>query len=510
MSNKISLYAKFFLAGIISGTSISFPYLLPIFFFGYYLFIVGLIDNKLPFLNFFSGWLFGFGFFITSMHWIINPFLVYDEHLILAPFALFIFPLILGLFFSVPSILITKFLYIFPLKNDFILSKCFLISLFLFFAEYLRSFIFGGLPFNLSAHIWTFNANFIKIASFIGVFGLSFLTIFWFTLTSVLIKKKSKLYMLPLLLFPVFLISFSVFEKKKFKENKNKILIRVVQPNILQKEKWNRIHFQDHIDKLLELSLLNDETKNKNLVVVWPEVALTVYLNEQIDLINYLKKNITENTTIITGGLRRSFEGNNFKVYNSMFIIQRDNFFFYDKKRLVPFGEFVPFRSILDFWKLTPGETDFSKGETNSYFGFLYGEKELIFQPSICYEAIFQTFNYKKIMMLINVTNDAWFGSTTGPKQHLAASIFRSVEKGVPLIRSANSGISVITNSDGKIIKKLGLNKSGFLQSEIGLGDNSTFFMKHKNSVLLLGIIFILILNLALDSYIKKRKSLKI
>ena len=127
-------------------------------------------------------------------------------------------------------------------------------------------------------------------------------------------------------------------------DQKENILIRVVQPNIQQKQKWNKVFFQDHIDRLIKLSTIN--TDDTELVVIWPEAALTVYLNEEEDLINYLKRNLKKNITLITGSLRRNFEGNNTKVFNSFYVIRENEITFYDKKRLVPFGEFIPLRFI--------------------------------------------------------------------------------------------------------------------------------------------------------------------
>ena len=291
-------------------------------------------------------------------------------------------------------------------------------------------------------------------------------------------------------------------------DKSEKILVRVVQPNIKQEEKWNKIYFQDHLDKLIKLS--TSKIDKQELIVIWPEVALTVYLNEQKDLLNYLSKNIKQNITIITGGLRRELKDKEVKVFNSMYLIQKDKITFYDKKHLVPFGEFIPFRSFLRVFKLTHGETDFSVGKGKNQLSMEYYKKKIFIEPSICYEAIFQTFNSEKIDLLVNITNDAWFGSSTGPQQHLTASIFRSVEKGVPLIRSANSGISVITDSDGKILKKLDLNKSGYLESKLTLGNNLTFFTKYKKPILPILILILFFLNLIIDFFIKKRKSLKI
>ena len=142
---------------------------------------------------------------------------------------------------------------------------------------------------------------------------------------------------------------------------------------------------------------------------------------------------------------------------------------------------------MFNFLKLTPGQTDFSEGNKSNFLTISFNNKIIGFEPSICYEAIFQSFNHNKSMLIINITNDAWFGNTTGPIQHLTASIFRSVEKGVPLVRSANSGISTITDANGKTLERIELNERGIIQRDILLRKNSTFFVEYG---LLKGIIF--------------------
>ncbi len=506
MSNKVYQCIAFFTSGLISGISISADYLIPLFLIGHYFFIKFLLKRSVLFLNFIPGWLFGFGFFFSSMHWIINPFLIYEEHKSLAPFVILIFPLLMGLFFALPSFLITRFKMLINI-NKHLFTFGFFITFILFSSEFLRSKIFGGLPFNLYAHIWVFNERFFKIVALVGVYGLSFFTIFWMVISILLFIKKKISFLIPLTSFPVILIISSFLYEKENLEKNNTLDVRVVQPNILQKEKWDKSLFQQHVDKLLRLS--KRAKKDTQLIVVWPEAAMTVYLNENKDLLNYIRRNIDDSTTIITGGLRRDFVNNSFKIYNSLFVIEKNGFTFYDKKHLVPFGEFIPLRSILNFWKITPGKTDFSSGKKENLLTLVSDNKEILFEPSICYEAIFQTFNYKKIELLINITNDAWFGKTTGPKQHLTAAIFRSVEKGVPLLRSANSGISIISDSNGKILKKIELGKEGFIEKKIILGENSTFFMMYGNRVVLILIFIFFFINFSIDFVIKKRKSLK-
>ena len=125
-------------------------------------------------------------------------------------------------------------------------------------------------------------------------------------------------------------------------------------------------------------------------------------------------------------------------------------------------------------------------------------KEEIFFEPSICYEAIFQTFSNNKSSLFVNITNDAWFGKTIGPRQHLASQIFRSVEKSVFFLRSANSGISVIVNDKGEILKKINLNSTGYIDFKISLSSEETFFEKHGNItifliIFLLGLLFYLI-----------------
>jgi len=271
----------------------------------------------------------------------------------------------------------------------------------------------------------------------------------------------------------------------------------VIQPNILQEKKWNRLFFQQNIEKLLKLT--KERNDNKQKIVVWPEVALTLYLNEEEDFLRYLKKEIPSNITVITGGLRREIFKDQLKVFNSLYLIN-EKIKFYDKRKLVPFGEFIPLRKWVDFLKITPGSTDFSVGKDLKIIEVKVGEQNYFFEPSICYEAIFQTFSDSESQFLINITNDAWFGNGLGPKQHLSAQIFRSVEKSTPLIRSSNTGISVITNEKGKILEKIKLEKDGFIELELKLQSRKTFFERNGNWSLIFLILLTFLLFYLIDT----------
>ena len=170
-----------FLSGIFAGLSIYSFYLIPLLIVGYFYFFKRLEKTRTIKNAIFDGLIFGTGYFFGCLHWIIFPFLIYEKHFILAPFIIIIFPLLMSIFYGVSATLIylTK-----RVNPDFKFLKISLISLILFSSEWVRSFLFGGLPISLTAHIWSFQHQFISIASYVGVFGLSYLTIYWLVLIS--------------------------------------------------------------------------------------------------------------------------------------------------------------------------------------------------------------------------------------------------------------------------------------------------------------------------------------
>ena len=503
--NKSPLWI-FTALGIFLGFSQSFFFLTPIVIIVYFIFIKKILLKENLKDSFLAGWSFGIGFYIGSMHWIISPFLIYERHLLLSPISI-LFPLFMGLFFSIPSTLITACKRIIFFHRISLVTKAFIITTFFFIAEVLKSYIFGGLPLNLTGHLWAYNHEFIQISRFIGVMGLSFFTLFWISCTSIfLIEKKFSHSLITFIFFPLFFLSFNFSSNfKKAEVGLNQLNLRVIQPNIPQIEKWNKLYFEKNINKLLELTI-EENIEEEEKIVVWPEVALTYFLTEEPDVVEYLKNKIPKNITLITGGLRREFNNKSFKLFNSLYLINDKTFDFYDKKKLVPFGEFVPLRGILKSFKLAPGTTDFSVGDKVNQLRIELEKKEIFFEPSICYEAIFQTFTKNKSSVLVNITNDAWFGKTIGPRQHLAAQIFRSVEKSVFFLRSANSGISVVVNDKGKILKRINLNSTGYIDTKTQLSPEETFFEQYGNITVFLIIIFLGLLFYLIESIISLKR----
>ena len=311
---------NFAVLGIFSGLSLSFLFLLPVVIFSYWYFVKKNLSANLIRLSLVRGWLFGIGFFLGSMHWIVSPFLIYERHFVLAPISL-LFPILMGLFFIIPAcILQISQNYLRVFKQNFIFLQSFIIASSFFLAEIIRSYIFGGLPFNLTAHIWAFREELIQISKYIGVYGLSFLTLIWISfLISLINRNYWKTLLFTFLFFPTFLFSFNYFDQNKG-DNYNELTFRIIQPNINQKDKWDKLLFEKNLDKLLNLTT-KDNFYSKQIIVVWPEVALTFFLNEESDLISYLTKKIPKNMKIITGGLRRVFSKNDYEIYNTLYLL---------------------------------------------------------------------------------------------------------------------------------------------------------------------------------------------
>ena len=190
-----------FLAGVFAGFSIYSIYLTPLLILGYCYFLKKLEINRSKTNALHDGVIFGSGYFFGCLHWIVFPFLIYEKHFILAPFILIIFPILMSVFFGISAILIylTK-----RINPDLRFLKISLVAVILFSSEWLRAFLFGGLPLSLTGHIWSFQYQLISIASYVGVFGLSYLTIYWLVLISNFYNKKASFFFI-IIFFPLLL-----------------------------------------------------------------------------------------------------------------------------------------------------------------------------------------------------------------------------------------------------------------------------------------------------------------
>jgi apolipoprotein N-acyltransferase len=244
-------------------------------------------------------------------------------------------------------------------------------------------------------------------------------------------------------------------------------MLRLVQPNIDQTSKWEAERRRRNIVDQMTMSVGNP--KDDITHIIWSETAITYSLANDSALRRALARIVPPGGLLLSGAMRRSGNGGQMRIWNSLHALNPSGQIrgTYDKFHLVPFGEYVPFRSLFSFSKLTQGRTDFSSGPGLRTLELL-GLPPV--GPLICYEVIFPgrvTEPGKRPAWLLNVTNDAWFGTSSGPYQHFASVRLRTVEEGLPAVRVANTGISAVIDSYGRVLDRLGLNRAGVIDSPL-------------------------------------------
>ena len=242
-------------------------------------------------------------------------------------------------------------------------------------------------------------------------------------------------------------------------------MLRLVQPNIRQPDKWARERQVENFGLLLRLT--SAAGRERITHTIWPETAATFFLDERDDARRHIARVTAPGGALITGTPRRSATVWPFRMWNSLMAIDHEGAVVatYDKAHLVPFGEYVPLGDILPLAKVTRGRIDYAPG---------VGPRTLDIpglppvSALICYEAIFPgavVDRAKPAAWLLNITNDAWFGTSAGPYQHLAIARLRAVEEGLALVRAAYSGISAVADPYGRVMAWLGVGERGVIDS---------------------------------------------
>ena len=445
--------------------------------------------RKKPFLKnlFFLGSSYGFGFFLFGVYWITFS-LTFDESFqFLIPFALILIPLFLSLFFSLPIVLIGYFI---ELK----ISSIILISILFSTVDFLRSFILGGFPWNIWAYSFSWSQESLQILSHIGFFSFNLILITLFFLpASIFLRDKLKYFFISffIILFfsNYFYGSYKINSKIPYK-GQNKINFKIVTAGM------NLNEFKDQNLVISKLIKISEPKENQKTIFVWPEgVILDSNLLKKNKFKELIKSNFSKNHLIIIGANTQETNGFDTKYFNSLIIIDNDVNVIgkYNKQKLVPFGEFLPFEKALKkvgLKKVTAGYNSFSKGNNKSIITTSFGKNEINLLPLICYEIIFPSLIQKKnnhFNFIINISEDAWFGESIGPHQHFAKAIFRSIESKSFTIRSANKGISAFISPEGKILKTLKSTESGNIDIDLPI-------LKSKNTSMNRDLIFALLL----------------
>ena len=440
---------------------------------------------------FLVGFYYGFGKILFDIYWIGFAFVIGDTGGWIAGFFAVIFlSLFLALFFSSATILA------FIIKSEDNYFKILTLLLFLSFFEWVKGNIFTGFPWNPPAAIWSFNYFTMQPLSMIGTWGYSLLTIF---AAGALFFVRSYLKGSFILIFPfIAVLSISnIFYKDNLSEKK--ILVSIIQPNISQTSKWNSKelfnNFQKHLEMTKTLSL---NTKSAH-IIIWSETAAPYDLSNDETALKMISNILQDKNYLITGFVRyKNSDNKNVKtsVYNSIGVISSDGklISYYDKSHLVPFGEYIPLKKYIPFSKITDGIDNFTSGRG---LHTIQINNQFKFSPLICYEVIFPgkvVDPYARPDVLINLTNDAWYGNTAGPYQHFTLARMRAVEEGLPLIRAANTGISAVVDSRGSVLDKIELMKEGVLQTFISYKGSETIYSRTGDLFFWTGFIGILML----------------
>lgn len=338
--------------------------------------------------------------------------------------------------------------------------------------EYIRSHLMTGFPWALLGYSQYKNLPVIQIADITGVWGVSFLVMMvnvsiFAALNYKARSKNQKIYMVAALgILAVVLLYGYLMINRKPPTGSQSLRVSVIQGNIPQALKW-RAESEDYIfDRYLGLT--EEALKENPDLIIWPEAALPVVLEEDITYFDSLRHKVKGYKTPLLFGAVTRREG---FYYNSALLVEKGGSLTrrYDKIHLVPFGEYIPLRSILPFLETIVPIGDIEPGREYTLFEISSQKAKTISDIGvlICFEDLFpelsRAYAGRGADVLVNITNDAWYKYTAAPYQHLQASVFRAVENRRPLARAANTGISCFISSDGRIIFAL----KDFLGEEI-------------------------------------------
>lgn len=425
----------------------------------------------------------GLAFYLILLYWIPVPITMYGKlPLPAGVFLLFLLSLYLSFYTAIFAFL-TTFLRA-RLGIPLVISAPSIwVSL-----ELLMTYLLTGFPWGLLGYSQHLNLHVIQIADITGVYGISFVIV----MVNAGIYRVIERYIegLPfwggrsvwVALF-VFLttVSYGYWRLNQVEAYRHAPLqVGIIQGNIDQDHKWEPEYQRDTLDTYLGLS--KEVSEGGVDLIVWPETAVPLYFqSDDIYRPDILKAAKEMNSYILFGSPAYARHDEEAMYYNSAYLISpvMDVIGRYDKLHLVPFGEYVPLKKLLFFVnKLTEGIGDFSTGDGIKILD-MPGVKV---GTLICYEGVFPNFVRKSVKegatLLTNITNDAWFGRTSAPYQHLSMYTLRAVENRVPVVRAANTGVSAFIDNTGRITSRTGIFERGYLKETVTISDYMTFYTR--------------------------------
>jgi apolipoprotein N-acyltransferase len=486
-------YGLAFVLGVLAAGGLEplslFPLLL-IAFTGLVWLLDGATEGRARFI---LGWLFGFGFFVAGLHWIAFPLLVdADRFAWMIPFALVLLPGAFGLLIGAATWTATR---IVPEGGSRVLALAVAWAA----AEWIRGHVFTGFPWNLVGYTWIDVASLLPAAGLMGVYGLSLLTVFAAAAPAALARGRSaQRTAVPavgaLAIFGALGV-YGALQHTPTPTGEVVVRLRIVQANIPQKLKWDAGERETNLLRHVQLSRTpGHETRD---LIIWPETASTFAVRDGATVTQVIARAVSGEARVLTGVPRVTGAGDTLRAFNSLIAVDGEANVqaSYDKHHLVPFGEYLPLRTVLarlGIDKIVQGSpVDFSPGDgvRTVHLAGVPG-----FSPLICYEAIFPgsvAVDRDRPAWLLSITNDAWFGSGAGPAQHFAMARMRAAEEGLPLVRAANTGISAVVDSLGQVRDRLDIGQRGVIDADLPPGRMPTLYARFGD------LIFFTLLGLA-------------
>ena len=423
-----------------------------------------------------AGWWFGFGYFLAGLYWIGFAFLVdADKFAWLLPIAVVALPAGMALYTAF-GLALARLLWTRGAPRVLTLAAT------LTAAEWLRGHVVSGFPWNAFGYALTGPLVLAQASALIGLWGMTFLAVAIFASPAVLADHPGdspRRFLAPAASVAI-LLALAGYGAIRLAQHPTSFVsgvrLRIMQPNLTQDERFNYGAKQRVMQRYLALSdrATGPQTSGVKDVthLIWPESAFPFYLAREADALAQIAALLARHTVLITGAVRAAAMAPSgaVRAYNSVYVIDRDGSIagIYDKVHLVPFGEYLPFTDFLESLGLI--------SLTKMPGGFLEGDRRRLMTvpgapsmlPLICYEVIFPDAAVprgERPGWLLNLTNDGWFGISTGPHQHFQQARVLAIAEGLPLVRAANTGISAVVDPLGRIIKELPLGTEGVLDS---------------------------------------------
>jgi apolipoprotein N-acyltransferase len=455
-----------------------------------------------------AGWWFGFGYFLAGLYWVGYAFLV-DAKTFgwLLPFAVIALPAAMACYTGL-GLALARMLWT---RGP---TRLIALAVALTATEWLRGHLFSGFPWNVYGYALTGPLVLAQSAALIGIWGLTFIAVAVFASPAVFTDDRTdtRRPWLPIALGIAILAALATYGAWRLGRTPtafvDNVRLRIMQPNVQQDDKFNYSAKQRVMSHYLELSDRSTGPQSTGVRdathLIWPESAFPFLLTREPDALAQIAALLPEGTVLITGAVRAPELPPGQKIeraYNSIYVIDHDGSILsvYDKIHLVPFGEYLPFQDFLEklgLMQLTklPG-------------GFIAGERRRPMQvpraprmlPFLCYEIIFpgETVpDNERPGWLLNLTNDGWFGISSGPYQHLQQARVRTIEQGLPLVRAANTGISAVIDPLGRIVKSLPLGAEGIMDASLPRRIDATLYARTGDSgvALVIGAALIIII----------------